>query len=44
MIILNIKKLTHVKITHYIEKKEHIKARILAVPSSDFHAISTKLD
>ena len=35
-------KLIHVKITDYIDKtKKQIKAAILAVPSSAFHAIST---
>ena len=37
-------KLTDVKITHYTNdtKKKQIKAAMLAVPSSAFHAISTK--
>ena len=48
MIIQNMTKLTHVKITHDIDdtkkKKEQRKTAVLAVPSSAFHAISTKHD
>ena len=46
IIIQHMTKVTHVKITHYLDdtKKKQIKAAMLAAPSSAFHTISTERD